>query len=99
MNSPTWVLEAAAGLSLCSNCISLIGPASARALGIKMNVITELEAHFGVPFPPGYSGWSLKKYTGHRKALDHNLRVHEAEWIPPDEIPHYDLGRPNTIPA
>ena len=74
-----------------------------------MNVIAELEAHFGVPFPPGYSDWSLKKYNDHREAksrsrlsscsMDRYLWVHEAEWIPPDEIPQYDLGRPNIIPG
>jgi hypothetical protein len=79
------------------------------ALCIKMNVITELEAHFGVPFPRGYSDWSLKKYTDHREAksrsrlsscsMDRYLWVHEAEWILPDEIPRYDLGRPKIIPG
>ena len=64
-----------------------------------MNVIAELEAHFGVPFPPGYSDWSLKKYNDHREGMERYLRVHEAEWIPPSEIPQHDLWRPKIIPG
>jgi hypothetical protein len=31
--------------------------------------------------------------------MDCYLWVHEAEWIPPDEIPQYDLWRSNIIPG
>src|SRR5262245_25959083 len=79
--------------------IRVAGGRSPLALCIKMNVITELDAHFGVPFPAGYRDWSMKKYTDHREGMDRYLWVHEAEWIPPDEIPKYDLGRSNIIPG
>src|SRR5215475_13184716 len=79
-----------------------------------MNVFTKLESHYGLPFPPGYRDWSLKQYTddpggvyrhltfGQMRAnprAQRYLWVHEAEWIPPDEIPQYDLWRPNIIPG
>jgi hypothetical protein len=63
-----------------------------------MNVIEKLEARYGIPFPPGYRDWSLKKYTDHRKKNSY-LWVHEAEWIPPTEIPEHDLGRSKIIPG
>jgi hypothetical protein len=63
----------------------------------KMNVLTQLEAHYGVPFPPGYCDWSLKKYTDYRDNMVGYLWVHEAEWIPPDQIPQHDLWRTNVI--
>lgn len=62
-----------------------------------MNVIEKLESHYGVPFPRGYREWSLKGYTDHRK--DGYLWVHEAEWIPPAEIPKHDLWRTNLLPG
>ena len=62
-----------------------------------MNTITKLEAYYGVPFPRGYRDWSLKKYIDHRDSMDNYLWVHEAEWIPPDEIPDHDLWRSNII--
>jgi hypothetical protein len=79
-----------------------------------MNVFTKLESHYGVPFPPGYRDWSLKKYTDHREGMASHktfgammanpraqpyLCVHEAEWLPPDEIPQFDLWRSNIIPG
>jgi hypothetical protein len=64
-----------------------------------MNVFTKLESHYGVPFPPGYRDWSLKKYTDPRDNGDSYLWVNEAEWIPPDEIPQRDLWRTNIIPG
>lgn len=64
-----------------------------------MDVITELEDHFGVSLPRGYRDWSLKKYTDRRVRMNQYLWVPEAEWIPPDEIPQYDLGRTNIIPG
>lgn len=64
-----------------------------------MNVMEELEAHYGVPFPRGYRDWSLKKYTDHREGMDRYLWVFEAEWIPPDQIPKHDLWRSNIIPG
>lgn len=64
-----------------------------------MNVFAKLEAHYRVPFPPGYRDWSLKKYTDHRDNKDGYLWVHEAEWIPPDQIPQHDLWRSSIIPG
>jgi hypothetical protein len=65
----------------------------------KMNAVTGLEAHFGLPFPPGYRDWSLNRYIDHREGMDSYLWVHEAEWIPPGEIPQHDLWRQNIIPG
>jgi hypothetical protein len=31
-------------------------------LCIKVNVITKIEAHYGLPFPRGYRDWWLKKF-------------------------------------
>jgi hypothetical protein len=64
-----------------------------------MDVFTRLEAHYGVPFPRGYRDWSLKKYTDYRDNMEGYLWVHEAEWIPPDQIPQHDLWRTNIIPG
>jgi hypothetical protein len=64
-----------------------------------MSDLTKLEAHYGVAFPPGYRDWSLKKYTDYRDNQEGYLWVHEAEWIPPDEIPERDLWRLNIIPG
>jgi hypothetical protein len=61
-----------------------------------MDDLTKLEAHYGVPLPPGYRDWSLKGYTDHRKDKTY-LWVHEAEWIPPGEIAQHDLWRENII--
>jgi hypothetical protein len=63
-----------------------------------MDVFTKLEAHYGVPFPAGYRDWSLKKFTAPDN-MDGYLWVHEAEWIPPDEIPQRDLWRSNIVPG
>jgi hypothetical protein len=59
--------------------------------------IAKLEDHYGVQLPPGYSDWSRKKYTDYRKKNPGYLWVHEAEWIPPDEIPQRDLWRSEII--
>lgn len=64
-----------------------------------MNALTQLEAHYGVPLPPGYRDWSVKKYTDYRDNAQAYLWVHEAEWIPPELIPQHDLWRSNLIPG
>jgi hypothetical protein len=64
-----------------------------------MDFITRLESHYGVPLPRGYCDWSLRKYTDYRDNMQGYLWVHEAEWIPPDEIPQHDLWRSTIIPG
>jgi len=64
-----------------------------------MDVIGKLETDYGVRLPQGYREWSLKKYTDYRDNTDGYLWVHEAEWIPPDQIPQRDLWRKDIIPG
>jgi len=62
-----------------------------------MSALTKLESHFGVPLPRGYVDWNSKHYLDYHNHADKYLWVNEAEWIPPEDIPEYDLGRVNII--
>jgi hypothetical protein len=64
-----------------------------------MDVITAIEEHHRVTLPSGFRAWSLTGYTDYRNGDGHYLWVHEAEWIPPDQILSRDLGRDGYIPG
>jgi hypothetical protein len=59
-----------------------------------MDDVERLEARLGMSLPTGYRVWTSKKYTdfhaGHNNLY---LWVHEAEWIPLEEMFDLDLGR------
>jgi hypothetical protein len=61
--------------------------------------IQRIERHFGIPLPPTYKAWATKGYTDFRLKCGPYLRVHEAEWIPPIDIPDYQFARTVTIPG
>jgi hypothetical protein len=58
-----------------------------------VDVISKLQAHYGVILPAGYCRWWASKYFDHAGNPDTYLWAHEAEWIPPEKIPDRDLWR------
>jgi hypothetical protein len=64
-----------------------------------MDPIAQLESRIGRTLPAGYREWSRKGYTDVRQLDTVYLWVFEAEWIPLDQIPGYDLWRSNIIPG
>jgi hypothetical protein len=67
--------------------------------GLAMDAIDNLEAHYGVPLPPGYRQWVQRKDIDYTDKQGDYLWVFEAEWIPPANIPAHDLGREVTLPG
>lgn len=62
-----------------------------------MSDLDKIEKQLQVKFPPGYRTWHERGYFKLRPRKNY-LWLHEAEWIPPKEIPGYDLWRV-TIPG
>lgn len=54
-----------------------------------MDPVTEIESRYEVPLPAGYRKWVEQRYTdiNFSEAFDY-LWVHEAEWIPIQDIPN-----------
>lgn len=63
-----------------------------------MNTLEKVEKRLGIRFPAGYRSWHACEYFDPRNTSETYLWVHEAEWIPPAEIPGYDLWR-DTVPG
>ncbi len=64
-----------------------------------MSALAQVERHFDVALPRGYREWCSRNYTDCRVDDGAYLWVHEAEWIPPDEILERDLWRDEVIPG
>lgn len=66
-----------------------------------MSTLAKIEKKLGIVFPAGYRAFHAAGFLKWRSKQNNYLWLHEAEWIPPAEIPGYDLWRitvPGLIP-